>query len=329
MLRRLLTTVTCLLLLFLLTGCSGGRRREVPDLDLPLYGFSFSPKDFEASNFTNFFVEAAKAGNTVTWAGDWQNLEDKTSAAYTVQKLGSAHGCEPIILVGYYNQGAGTMIRPLTEETRSVYKTSALEFIQTYRPAYFGMGVEVNIMREKSPTEYEEFVTFYNEMYDAIKKVSSKTKVFTVFQLERMKGMKGGLFGGKNDASKTEWDIVDDFKLDLVGFTTYPDIIYSKPEDIPSDYYSDIATHTDKPIGFFESGWHTSAFPKGYEGSDEKQASYVERFLKESRELNTEVIIWSFLYDVETDPPFDSTGLIRDDETKRPAYDEWLLGNGR
>ena len=324
MIKRFLLLTMFLLFAFVLTGCSSaGKREKVPTLELPLYGFSFSPKDSSASSFLSFFSETKKVGSAVTWAGDWNELSKKSSAPYSILNQAPRYGYEPIILVGYYNQGAGTMIREFTDETKENYKRSTLELVSDYKPAYFAMGVEVNIMREKSPKEFSEFVDFYNEMYDEIKAVSAETKVFTVFQLERMKGLKGGLFGGKNDTSKTEWDILEQFKLDLVGFTTYPDIIYSKPESIPSDYYSEISKHTSKPIGFFESGWHTSPFPKGYEGSEEKQAAFVKRFLNDTKALNSEVIIWSFLYDAETDPPFDSTGLIGDDETKRLGYDEW------
>lgn len=73
-------------------------------------------------------------------------------------------------------------------------------------------------------------------MYDAIKSASPTTTVFTIFQLERMAGMQGGLYGGNNNAS-TEWSLLAKFKMDAVGFTTYPDLVFKDPTDIPANFY--------------------------------------------------------------------------------------------
>lgn len=294
-----------------------------PEPELSYYkGVSLSTRGDEY--FVQFFEEAKEAGNMVTWVGDWQELVDK-KAPYTLQGLSETYDYTPLIEVGYYTQGEGVMIRPLTEETKQAYMESTIEFAEKYHPKYFGIGVEINIMKEKSPEDYDEFVVFYNEVYDEIKKVSPNTKVFTVFQLEKMKGCEFWIEKSCN-SSNSHWELMDDFKTDITAFTTYPGLVYMDPSDIPEDHYTEINEHTSKPIAFLENGWHSEAYPPGWESSEEEQARYIERFFELTKDLDVEVTIWSFMYGQGTIQPFDTMGLRRPDGTAKPAWDSWIEG---
>ncbi|NYZ77284.1 hypothetical protein H0O02_03135 [Candidatus Micrarchaeota archaeon] len=290
----------------------------------PLKGVSLSPKSFTGNDFAQFFTEAREAGDIVMWAGDWNELEGQGSPK-VVAELASTYDYIPLIEVTYYTQGTGQLIRPLDEATKQAYKDSAVAFAEKYKPEYFAMGIETNIMYEKSPEDFEEFVAFYNEVYDAVKAASPNTKVFTVFQLESMKGC---TFWQENscDSSKAEWDIMGRFKSDMAVFTTYPCLVFKDPADIPADYYTEISQHTTKPIAFTEIGWYSEAYPPGWESSDAKQAQYVTRLFELTDGMDVEVMVWSFLYDPGTEAPFDSMGLLNDDGTERPALDAWMNG---
>ncbi len=294
-----------------------------PEPELGYYkGVSLSTRGNEY--FVQFFEEAKEAGNMVTWVGDWQELVDE-KAPYTLYGLSEIYGYTPLVEVGYYTQGEGIMIRPLTEENKQAYMESTIDFVEKYQPEYFGMGVEINIMKEKSPGDYDEFVVFYNEVYDEIKKVSPDTKVFTVFQLEKMKGCEFWIEKSCN-SSNSHWELMDDFKKDIAAFTTYPGLVYKDPSDIPEDHYAGINEHTSKPVAFLENGWHSEAYPPGWESSEEEQARYVGRFFELTKYLDVEVTIWSFMYDQGTIQPFNSMGLRRSDGTARPSWDAWVKG---
>ena len=112
-------------------------------------------------------------------------------------------------------------------------------------------------------------------------------------------------------------------KSDLIAFTTYPDLIYQSPSEIPAEYYNDIKSHATKPIAFTEIGWHCAASPIGWESSEEEQAEFVQRFFNLSGNLDKEIAIWSFLYDQNTIEPFNSMGLFRSDKTARPGWEKW------
>lgn len=295
---------------------------EPEQLDYPLKGVSLSTRADEY--FVQFFEEAAEAGEIVMWAGDWMEIETE-GAPKVVTEFASIYDYIPLVEVTYYTQGEGELIRPLTEENKQTYKESTIAFVEKYNPEYFVMGIETDIMYEKSPEDYEDFVVFYNEMYDEIKKVSPDTKVFTVFQLEKMKGCEFWV-GKPCNSSNSRWELIDDFKTDIVAFSTYPCLVYKDPSDIPEDHYTEINQHVSKPIAFTENGWHTEAYPPGWESSEEEQAEYVERFFELTKDLDVELTIWSFMYGQGTIQPFNTMGLRRPDGTAKPAWDAWVKG---
>jgi hypothetical protein len=221
------------------------------------------------------------------------------------------------------------LLRPLDDATKQMYKNSAAAFADKYKPRYFAFGIEANTLYEKSPANFDVFVQFYSEVYDAVKAKSPDTKVFTIFQLERMKGLNGGLFGGTNDPTKAQWSLLARFsKSDIIAFTTYPGLIYKAPAEIPGDYYTEIKARTipqKSGIAFTEIGWHSDASPPGWESSDGEQVEFVVTFFNLTKDLNKELVIWSFMYDQDIFEPFKSMGLRRrSDGTAKLAWDKWL-----
>ncbi len=288
-------------------------------------GVSLSPQSFQQDDFTDFFVKAKQAGSIVSWAGDWNALGFSNGSPNVVTELASTYGYTPVIEAQFFIPSSGKLMRPLDDATKQSYKSSAVAFAEKYKPKYLALGVEPNMLYEKSPADFDQFAKFYDEVYDAVKAVSPNTKIFTIFQLEKMKGLSGGLFGGVNDPSKAQWHLLDSFpKNDIAAFTTYPDLIYKNPSDIPADYYTEIKSRTTKTIVFTEIGWHSAPSPSGWESSETKQAEFVKRFFTLTESMNTEMAIWTFLYDQNTIEPFNSMGLFRSNGTAKSAWDIWL-----
>ena len=230
-----------------------------------LKGVGLSPRSYQPDDFTDFFDKAKQMGGVVMWAGDWMELSQTDGGApVVVAELASTYNYIPLIELQFFTQSTGTLLRPLDDATKQTYKDSAAAFTKKYKLEYLGIGIEVNTLYEKSPSDFDTFVQFYGEVYDAVKAASPETRVFTVFQLERMKGLNGGLFGGENDPSQAEWSLIDRFpRSDIIAFTTYPGLIYKQPSEIPTDYYTEIKAHTAKSIAFTEIGWHSNASPAG------------------------------------------------------------------
>jgi hypothetical protein len=287
-------------------------------------GVSLSPKSFDQLGLLDFADKAKKAGTIISWVGDWNDLSRSDGAPEFLVGMSSRYDYTPLVQAQPFNQGTGKFVRPFDDVTKQKYKEAAVSFVEKYEPAYFGMGVEVNVFYEKDPQGFDDFVVFYNDVYEAVKASSLGTKVFAAFQLEKMKGLHGGLFGGKNDESKAEWQLLGLFKSDIVAFTTYPDLVYKSPSDMPDNYYYEILKHTDKPVVFTEIGWHAAASPKGWESSGAEQAEFVGKFLGMMQDVKPEFVIWSFVYDPDTFEPFSSMGMIGGDGAERPAWNEWV-----
>lgn len=288
-----------------------------------LKGISLSPKSYAKDDFLDFMEKTKQTGKIVTWAGDWNELANENSAPKTLMTLAPQYGYTPIILVQFFSQDSGKLLRPLNDENKQKYKDNIVQFAQKYSPQYLVIGVEVNILAAKSPQDFEDFVSFYNDVYDAIKAKSPDTKVFTNFNLEYMKGLQGGLFGRTNDASKSQWSLMDRFKSDMASFSTYPFLIYHSPSDIPSDYYSEISQHTSKPIAFTEIGWDSDASIKGWESSEENQAEFIKDFFSQTKEMDVKIAVWSFMYDQNVASPFNHLGIIGSNGTKKLAWESW------
>lgn len=164
----------------------------------------------------------------------------------------------------------------------------------------------------------------YEACYDANKAVSPQTLVFTVFQLERLKGVGGGTTGWSNGAT---WEVVDELetagKADAIGFTAYPYFEYADPSLIPADYFDEIALHWSGPVIFTEIGWKASAtFP--YPGDETDQADFVDVFFEGTRDLDLEYVAQLFLHDWDGQaslPPFVDIGLRSNDGSVIRASD--------
>lgn len=247
-------------------------------------GVSLSPISFSQEDFLDFFTKAKEAGKIITWAGEWQELKNKNSAPYVVQKLSRQYNYEPIIITS------------MPEQYDEDYKNTIISFIQESEIKYIGIGNEINLDYQNSYSET------FSKIYDDIKQISPNTQVFTIFQLEEMK-------------KENQWNLIFDFgKSDLIAFTTYPIILYQSPSEIPNNYYSEIQQYTTKQIAFTEIGW-----PR----KNNEQIEFLKQFSILSSSINPGLIIWPFLYDQNVQEPFNTMGLLQKGQETSDALDEW------
>jgi len=268
-----------------------------------LKGFSITPKSFESKDFLDFFERIRTSSNLVLWAGDVKELANEKSVANSLATISKNYGFTPVIIVEW------------------VDKKLILDFVSKVKPPYLGIGNEIN---RESSSYIQKLAKDFSEIYPEIKNASPETKVFPIFQLELMKGLRGGLFGGINDESKNQWKLLDQFpKADLIAFTTYPALIYKAPSEIPNDYYSVILTYTEKPVLFTEVGWSSKIDNPSWETSESEQAEFIKIFEERVNEPEPEFAIWTFMYDQNVQKPFDTMGLISRDGKEKEGWKVW------
>jgi hypothetical protein len=311
-------------------GPGPGRSFYAPAADnasthIKLTGVGLSPKSAQPYDIINFFKTAGGAGNTLVWAGDWKEFDYARGFPTLLVEQCYLNGLTAVIEVSAFNQSGGKLLRPLDEKTLQKYVSGAAGFASQYQPRYLGLGADSDALYSRSPADFDKFVKLFDRTCDAVRAVSPGTKIFTTFQLEKMKGLNGGLYGGANDPSKNLWFLLDKFPgADLIAFNTYPGMIYKTPSEIPADYFTSIKAYTVKPLAISGTGWQSAPGPAGWPGSEAQQAEYVQVFFAYSGDLNPEFSAWSYLYDpTALAEPFSSMGLLRGDGTSRPAWYAW------
>lgn len=284
------------------------------------------PRTKETPKYNELFEQAPTLGGVVSWTGDWAELNKSGSGAQVLVAAASQYDFTPVVMVSLHsNTSPSTLLRPLTPELIDQYAQDAADFVRQHPLAYFGIGVEVNNLKKDDPEGYEDFVALFDKAAAKVHDVSSHTKVFTVFQLERTKGLNGGLFGGTNDESANTWSLLEDFNgADVIGFTSYPALIYKDPKEIPEDYYSEIANHTSKPVIFTETGWPSRVEAVGWDSSPALQGKFVDKFFELTKPLDPKLVIWPFAYDPQVNHPFSSLGLAETSGQHKPAWDKWV-----
>lgn len=280
-------------------------------------GVSLSPSATAANPFAEFFAQAEQAGSYISWGGNVTELAKANGAPAVLRQQTAQREQTPVFIV------SPTAADLKSAATWEAWSDQVVAFARTSPPAFLGVGNEVN--KSLSTADLRAFAGYFPTLVSDIHRVSPSTKVFVTLQLEWLKGMRGGLFGGKNDAAQNQWsskDLAPFFTGDVVGFTSYPGLVYREPSDIPDDYYTDITSHVDVPVLFTELGWFRTG-PTGWESSRDEQADFIARYFVLTASVQPVFSIWSFLYDPAAKAPFETMGLLKADETTSPAWEAW------
>lgn len=285
------------------------------------FGTSLSPRSTTEDDFTTFLELVDDAGGILLWAGDWSELATEDGAPEITVQLASDRGLTPVLATGLprTSNEEHDLDADQRERVVAVYR----DFVAEHRVPWLAVGVEVDELERTSPQLFDEYVAAFADIAIAVSDASPATKVFPVFQFERVAGRHGGLFGGA-DGAPPRWDLLTRFPdADAIGFTTYPALVFGDPAEIPDDYYEAVADHTDLPVLFTEVGWFAGTDIAGWESSEAEQLAFVERLAGLMDALDPEAVIWSFLFDQDVEVPFDTMGLLDDTGQERLAWRAW------
>lgn len=209
---------------------------------------------------------------------------------------------------------------------REAFVTEAVARVRWYDAQYVCLAMEINAYYEQQPADFDNFVSLFAEAREAIKKIKPDAVVFVSFQYEQLLGRFGGIAG--QTVHEPHWELLEKFEphQDAVGISSYPLASmtpprFGDPKDLPDNYYSRIAKHTDKPIVFCELGWPSG---KKYGGSEESQAQFLRRFGDLTSELDLVLVNYFFLYDTKGyGSVFDSMGLLDASGRPRKGFHVW------
>lgn len=293
-------------------------------------GVALSPRGFplDYSQLPAFYAEvAAMPRGGVMWNGLWTD----GVAPKAVLQSAAAYRFTPIVVFGWRS---GTVTVPASwsdSEARARFANMLRDFATTYHPPFVFLGNENDFHYAQNPTDYANWITFYNEAYDTIKAASPSTVVGPVFNYEHLAGS-----GALNGWTTPHWpalEMHDLTRVDAVGITLYPWLHHATAASVPANYLDPLLARIgSKPIAITETGWPAeNRLNAQWEASETAQVTYLGRLSTMLRGKPVRMVNHLFLHAMQ-DPggsPFDwklagSISLRDASGNPRPAYDAWL-----
>ncbi|MES0326499.1 MAG: hypothetical protein ABUK18_11565, partial [Candidatus Bathyarchaeia archaeon] len=306
--------------------------KDVFSIPQRAFYMGFLPSSSKDQSIDDAYQMASQSSEIVPIWGrpsPFYEMADELSGVWgeaLVEGFTRGNGMIPLIHFSFIDEGLTLKIPPGLEgsslsdpDWRSAYKNAILEALVAAEPIYLSVGNEVNRWYEEhgvdSSDGFQHFVSLYEEIYDAVKELSPETRVFCTFSRE--------IVDENREADLDVFALFDSEKMDMLIITSYPYALagVNRPEDIPDDYYLEVAeSMSGKPFGFSEVSWSSlEAF-----GGEEGQAGFLEQLvgrLTVEQDIELRLLMWSWLTDLGEE---DTTGLIGWDGRQKRAYESWL-----
>ncbi len=226
---------------------------------------------------------------------------------------------------------------------RAAYTNYTLWVVRMFHPRYLGLASEINTYMDTHPSDAQNFINLYNDIYKAVKAEAPDTKIFVTFQWEELNNLISQAANGR-PRLQPNWDQVEAFEpnLDVWVISSYPFVAFKTGADIPSDYYTPLLARTSKPLAIAEGGF-TSRPIGPINGTPEDQVAYLNAI---HNQIGSRLAFWVYLLledfnlnsysnymkangvnstDINTLGMFASVGLGNSDGTPKPALDLWDL----
>ncbi|WKZ31177.1 MAG: hypothetical protein QY318_00175 [Candidatus Dojkabacteria bacterium] len=305
---------------------------QVETEQIPYYGFAgYTPTNFPdstAEEARQFYRDIDQYAEIYGVHTDW---EETSIVDATIQNS----DLDLVVVLGFQDPAQW-------ENDQDEYIAKALQLLEKYPEIkYFGIGNETNLFKYQYPDVGDSFYEYYKEIYTELKTAYPDVIFFTVFQYEAFLG--NSYLSGKIDVYEEDWYLLQELDgyMDLAVFTSYPSFDYPTPDQIPDDYYSRISEHSHLPVAFSEIGWPSQsqfegAFETlngtGYEGSEEEQLHFLNRFNFLVASSRLHFANWLFLNDpVDWEngatlqmPLANSTGMRTYKGQSKAVFERWV-----
>ncbi|MBI9055929.1 MAG: hypothetical protein JEY96_19060 [Bacteroidales bacterium] len=321
--KRSLKLIKIFIFFILCVGC----QEEEVDSDLikiPFTERNFNmgivpiPLDWSEKEIDNAFKLSKNCGEIVSLSQKvgW-NFVDNIQLYKNDIDLAANYELETMISIDVLNDertGIGNLPEELIGEDfsndnlRQLYKNEVIQIVESYKPKYINLALEINGYYLTNPEDFFNFISLYNEVYDALKVINSELIIAVTFQYEILN-------------SNLQWDLLSAFenKLDVLCLTTYPDLFNPEYKALPSNYYSILENIKNIPIVYTEIGWQGN----GNEIDEKLQAKFLIDFINQNESFNVELIIWSLLHDWNKGGDFETMGLLDLSGRKKEAWNTW------
>ncbi len=334
---------------------SPGEGPDPESIDTPLDERSFamgftgqSPKDLSELGFSDLVEKTAATGEIlnlffhVRWCAHDLSVipcEDDPVHALMVDlgREARSHGLDLAITVDFTHNSFEEIgeLNPLPDgasvgtledpAVRAAYREELLWIFDRLEPEFVIVGIEVDIMYEKNPDSWDDFVTMNADVYDAVKGRAAETHVTAYFTLDWMVDRNGEL----DEESAEVWRMLLP-KLDSIAYSTYPNVSLQNMDiaDYPPGYFIRAAeVASELPIMIPEFGMVGGG---GSSFTEAEQAWVLRTMLSEFSSIDTAALIWYSAYDQPFfgqvpwfKEAFSFLGLMGMDATPKESFVVW------
>jgi hypothetical protein len=145
----------------------------------------------------------------------------------------------------------------MQNDAQKIYRRFAVVMDSILRPEHLGLALETNLIRAASPASlYNSLKKAVNDAAAEVRVVDKNVKLSVSVQADVAWGrlLGNGVYIGMAQ------DFVDFPFMEELGISSYPYFGFSKPEDIPLNYYSKLIEGKSLPIFVSEGGWPSQSF---------------------------------------------------------------------
>ena len=325
------------------------------------YGFFPSPPQATLDAVVKHYTELGKFADFILFQHNvpWEDFVDGVEGDGKIRtdianqaKLARQNGMDYIFVVDglnglnrreFFKLPSGWEANFANPQVRAAYKNFALWIVRQFHPRYLGLASEINTYMDAYPSDAQNFLSLYNEIYGAVKSEAPETQIFVTFQWDDLNNMFPQPEEGNRTKLSPNWEQIEAFEpnLDLWVISSYPYFVFPSGADIPADYYSRLLARTTKPVAVAEGGY-TSRDIDQIKATPEDQVAYLSAI---HDQLGSRLRFWVYLVlndfdmesyskafrdqdasdaDIANLAKFSSLGLREWDGTPKPALEVWI-----
>lgn len=184
-------------------------------------------------------------------------------------------------------------------EIKNIYEQLAIRLATENDPEYFALASEINTYNTLNKADFDNFEILYKGVYQEIKSVRPKTKVFVTWQYEDLQGLWWWDELHDKVVQKMLVKRFEDF-IDLFAITTFPGMVFESPLEMPADFYERSAKISRKKLAIVESGWASTGTENGFfVGNQRDQALYVALMPGYIDKVKPAFWVYKYMYDLD------------------------------
>jgi hypothetical protein len=163
------------------------------------------------------------------------------------------------------------------DDAQKLYRRFVVVMDSILKPDHLGLALETNLIRAAStPVIYNGIKKAVNDAVVDVRAIDKNVKLSVSVQADYAWGR---LLGNGTYIGIAQ-DFIDFPFIQELGISSYPYFDFSKPEDIPLDYYSKLIDGKTLPVFVSEGGWPSKTFTGPNQqiinGSETIQQNYID-----------------------------------------------------